>query len=159
MRPVLVGMNNPLSSRSEHALYPYPERVTGWNIWRMLADACGASRQEYLECFDRRNLVDALAWDRGIARRRGPELWRELDQRTVCLLGREVATIMCPLKFPLQPLEWYTPMGGILEDGSPARVCYIPHPSGLNHWYNEPAHRTAVGLRLEQLYTEWKNGR
>jgi hypothetical protein len=27
----------------------------------------------------------------------------------------------------------------------------VPHPGGWNSWYNEPAHRLAVGLLLEEL--------
>lgn len=156
-RPVLVGMNNPLSSKPEHALYPAPERVTGWNIWRMLHETCGMTRQEYLRAFDRRNLVDGVMWNRGLAKERAPRLWSELDGRVVAFLGREVADIMSQGVGTLEPLVWATPMGGILQDGGPARVCLIPHPSGLNHWYNNPTNRAAAALRLEQMYEDWKN--
>jgi hypothetical protein len=34
-------------------------------------------------------------------------------------------------------------------DGVRWRV--VPHPSGRNFWYNEPAHRLVVGLLLEEM--------
>src|SRR5688500_427358 len=85
-------MNNPLSTRPGHELYPAPEGCTGHRLWRMLNARTGASRQTYLECFERRNLVRGLEWDRLAARARAYEMVQELrgSGRTVVLLGQSV---------------------------------------------------------------------
>lgn len=155
MKPVLVGMNNPFSADPRLALFPAPAGVTGHRIFQMLQEVGAVkNRKEYIDGFDRRNVINSVTWDKKAARAAGPALWASLDGRTVALLGREVVDVVCPLTPKLEPLEWHVPLGSILKDGGPARVCYIPHPSGLNHWYNNRANWVAVGLRLEQMLEE-----
>lgn len=143
MRPVLVGMNNPLSEKPEHALYPMPSGATGHRIWQMLHERTGASRAAYLRAFDRRNVLDSRTWNREAARSAGLTMWLSLEGRTVVLLGREVLRAMGLGQ--TAPLEWHL---------DTQRWCYMPHPSGLNHWYNDPVNWAAASLRLEQLYEE-----
>lgn len=145
-RPVLVGQNNPYSSDPRYALAPYPVNVTGWRIWRMLNEQCGVKRAQYMRAFDRRNALTARKWDYHAARRESGGMMDTLGGRRVCVLGRDTLSAL-GLRGTVRPLEWQ-------EHRSGAQWCYVPHPSGLNLWYNDDLNRTAVGLRLEALYAE-----
>lgn len=146
-RPLLIGMNNPLSRDPEHA----PEGCTGHRLWTMLHEACGASRAEYLRAFERRNVLSGRDWSLSAARAEAETLRPLLAGRTVLLLGRGVPAA---LRYPeTEPLVWQT-QGGLLYADDPARWCYVPHPSGLNRWYNEPSNRAALGRLLAELMTK-----
>lgn len=146
LKPVLVGMNNPYSSRPEAALLPAPSGCAGWRLWRMVHDVSGVSRAEYCRTFDRRNLINTQWWDPLAARERGEALWRALEGHTVVVLGQATLASMW-LPRPLELL--WSVSGGV-------RWCYAPHPSGLNRWYNNPVNRAAVGMRLESLLEEYR---
>lgn len=145
-RPVLLGMNNPHSERSEHALFPHPSGVAGHRLWMMAHDVCGMSRAEYLRVFDRRNLLNATKWDPIEARRVAEEigLWKSLEGCSVVVLGQATHSVLWLEAAP--PLLWRLHRG--------VRWCFAPHPSGLNRWYNDPLNRLAVGYRLEELASE-----
>lgn len=145
-RPVIIGMNNPHSSDPRFALAPHPARVAGWNLWRMLQDVAGTSRAEYMRTFDRRNLLSERAWDPVAARRQSENLWESLEDHTVLVLGQSVRRVLWLQDAP--PLLWRTDRG--------VRWCLVPHPSGLNRWYNDPLHRLAVGYRLEALLERYR---
>lgn len=40
-KPLIVGMNNPLSATPEHALYPWPRGCAGHRLYEMRAAAGG----------------------------------------------------------------------------------------------------------------------
>lgn len=143
MRPVIVGMNNPLSSDPRHALWPHPPGCTGHRLWQMLNDRCGAFQNDYTEAFDRRNVLSARQWSAQAARRGAQELAPRLAGRDVVLLGSD--TIKAFALPPVPPLAWQT--GG----GAWARWIRVPHPSGRNLWFNDEVHRLATGLLLEEL--------
>lgn len=146
-RPVLIGMNNPLSSDPRYALAPYPSRVAGHRLWQMLNEVSGVGRAQYMRAFDRRNVLSSRTWDVHEARRESDGLLETLAGRKVCILGRDTLNALY-LRGTVPPLQWH-------HDGTYDLMwCYIPHPSGLNLWYNDDLHRIAVGLRLEQLYEE-----
>ena len=163
MKPILIGMNNPISTRPGHELYPAPEGCTGWRLWRMLNARTGASRIQYLDTFERRNLVVGKEWDRLAARARAYEVVQELRDsgRTVVLLGQSVREAF---HYVLE--EWHgVPVGGL-----PALLIHpqqvegvtwrqVPHPSGRNLWFNEPENRKVVELLLEELYWRYHNER
>jgi hypothetical protein len=92
MKPILIGMNNPVSTRTGHELYPLPVGCTGHRIWDMLHQRTRATMREYVEAFERRNLVTGVQWDRTKARARAYETLIELrgSGRTVVLLGNSV---------------------------------------------------------------------
>lgn len=138
-------MNNPLSSDPRYALAPYPVNVTGWRIWQMLHEHTGCHRSEYMRAFDRRNALSARHWDFNAAREQCRGLVESLRNRKLVVLGRDTLSAL-GLRGTVPPLEWQ-------HDGS-LQWCYMPHPSGLNLWYNDDLHRVAAGLRLEQLYEE-----
>lgn len=134
-------MNNPLSSRPEHALYPSPVGCTGHRLWVMLNRRTGASEEEYLEAFDRRNLLCAQTWNKAEAQDAASHLIREVRGRVVLVLGADVRDILkLPVKL-VHPQELY---------GVTWRQ--LPHPSGRNPWYNERGNREVAELLLEELY-------
>lgn len=151
-RPVLIGMNNPLSSDPRYALAPYPQGVAGHRLYQMLQAQNGARRAQYMRVFDRRNVLSARVWDVNAARRESAGLKETLGGRKVCILGRDTLNAL-HLRGTVPPLQWneYFTLG--MEDKM--TWCYVPHPSGLNLWYNDDLNWTAVGLRLEQLYEEY----
>jgi len=97
-----------------------------------LAFLCGISIPEYLNTFERINLLrdwpgkqgkgDAFFLDE--AKKVADRI--QLKGRMVVLLGKNVAKA-----FGVSQLPWMT--WAELRDG---RVAVLPHPSGLNLWYN-----------------------
>lgn len=147
-RPVLIGMNNPLSTRAGHELFPAPEGCTGHRLWTMLHDRTHASRQSYMDTFERRNLVRGIPWDRTAAKARAYEMSCEFEGtgRVVVLLGQEVRAA-----FGHPPLLIHPQVIG----GCTFRQ--LPHPSGRNRWYNDPDNLKVAELLLEELYHAYHN--
>ena len=142
-QPVIIGMNNPLSVRPEHALFPDPPGCTGWRIWQLLVKKVPwATEDLYLEAFDRRNACDRRVWDKGRASELLAEALPRLEGRTVILLGLEVQRAAGLPRLPnVIPIR---------ERGIVFRC--LPHPSGRCRWYNDPVNREMASLVLEELY-------
>jgi hypothetical protein len=140
-RPVLLGMNNPLSVRLEHALYPHPPGCTGWRIWKMLEEVTGATRLEYVRAFDRVNLVTG-AWSAEAAVLAGEALRARWRGRVVVVLGDQPRRALGLPRLFLHP---QTTLDGVTWR-------QIPHPSGRNHFYNDAGARALVGQMLAELY-------
>lgn len=159
MKPILIGMNNPLSTRPGHELYPAPEGCTGHRLWRLLNARTDASRVQYLDTFERRNLVTAKEWDRLAARARAYEMWQELKGtgRTIVLLGnsvRESFDYIARGDFSVLGAD-STGLPPLLVHPQVAGGCtwrQIPHPSGRNTWYATQENRKVVELLMEELY-------
>lgn len=142
MRAVLIGMNNPLSSDPEHALYPHPPGCTGWRIWQMLMDRRpGVTRGQYLRAFERVNLVDGREWRAAEARARARELRGALRGRVVLVLGAAPRRALELPPLLVHPQE----LGGVTWR-------QLPHPSGRCRWYNEPEARATAAALLAELY-------
>ena len=142
-KPLLLGMNNPLSDDPEFDLYPYPEGSAGWRLWKMLPE--GTTRRQYFDAFDRRNLLRARAWDVRAAREAAQALLPELDGRLVVVLGSDVrAALSLPRA---EPLSWNETAvsAGVL------RWVAFPHPSGRNHWFNQLKNMRAATRLLAEL--------
>lgn len=147
MRPLLLGMNNPLSDDPEFDLYPYPEGCTGWRLWQLLPE--GTTRHQYLAAFDRRNLLRARAWDARAARAAAAELLPRLEGRFVVVLGTQVRAALGLL--PAEPLEVRVQrVSGDVFDFDLTWLAF-PHPSGRNRWFNDPANRRAAAAALAGL--------
>lgn len=144
-RPVLLGMNNPLSADPAYALFPAPTGCTGHRIWQMLTERTGCLRQQYLDAFDRRNLVDGREWDAAESLDAALRLMDDstLDGRTVVVLGDAPRRALGLKKRLIEPIRQY---------GATWRQ--IPHPSGRCRFYNDPTARAVVALLLEELYLE-----
>lgn len=142
-RPILLGMNNPLSSNPRHALFPHPPGCTGWRIWQMLRDFCDeeVTRAQYIAAFDRRNLVDDKVWDRGKALDGVDRLIAAVRRRTVVVFGEAPRVALRLPKLLMHPQ---------IIDGVTWRQ--LPHPSGRCRWYNDPENRAVAGALLAELY-------
>lgn len=147
-------MNNPHSSDPVHALAPYPQGVAGQRLHDMLALVRPETRRAtYMRGFDRRNVLVGRDWSLRAAREVAPELWRSLEGRRVVLLGQAVLdAFRLP---PTTPLVWHRPEYLLLDEPGPALWCLVPHPSGLNRWYNDELNRVLTGLRLEEELERW----
>lgn len=142
MRPVLLGMCNPLSGDPEHALYPHPEGCTGHRVYAMLREVSpDVTRQSYLRGFDRRNLVAVRAWSMTAGRTFAAALKASLEPACeVAVLG---AATWSALRLPRT--EWL----GRYDDYEYCVTWYrVPHPSGLNRWYNDAGNRLAAARLL-----------
>ena len=146
-KPVLIGMNNPLSTDPEHALYPYPPGSTGHRIWKMLKARTGVLRVEYLRTFDRRNLVESRTWNanKRFLMARANAMIPSLQGCTVVVFGNAVREAFGLPRHLVHPLE----SRGVLWR-------QLPHPSGRSLWYNDPGHVRVAELLLEELYREYK---
>lgn len=150
MKPVLIGMNNPLSSMDGHQLYPHPDGCTGHRIYEMLRERLpDVRRGQYLTAFDRRNLVTGQSFSKVLAKQEADRMYAEFwgTKRTVVLLGEEVRRAFGHPRLLVEPQM----IGGCTWR-------QIPHPSGRNLWFNDPAHRKLVGLLLEELYENYRRG-
>ncbi len=146
MRPLLIGQAPGPNTDPDMPLYPVPSRCAGGR----LASYMGLSRGEYLKTFERINL---LPYYPGKVKRddKFPMLPAKLAAaavrpllagRTVVLVGRNVANAFV-LDPSLQFHRWYNCVARqrpclIAKDPFMMRTAIIPHPSGRNHWYNDP---------------------
>lgn len=148
MKPILVGMVNPISVKPEHALYPAPEGCTGHRIFRMLKSRVPeVTERQYLEAFVRLNLCIG-EWEPAAARRSATVIASTAPiGTTIVLFGREVQKAF-GLKDPPDVLPR---RGDDLFVGVPIFRC-LPHPSGRCRWYHDPLQREAASLLLEELY-------
>ena len=145
-RPVaVVGMNHPLYTDPRKALWPDPGS-SGGHLYEMLRSRTGCTVQDYLQTFQRFNLVSGPRWDdmQGLAswQRMEADLIENFD--CIILLGRAVRRC-----------------AGIRATDeiiiTPNLIC-LPHPSGLNRWYNDPINRAVVEILLEEVYTRAVGG-
>lgn len=145
VRPVLLGMNNPLHADPKYALFPHPPGCTGWRIWQMLRSRVPeCTRGDYLETFDRRNLVNSVHWSAEQAREAAGQLKTALRGRVVVVLGTTVRIALGLPQVLIHPQE---------IEGVTWRQ--IPHPSGRNLFYNDEVNRSLVAMLLESLYREY----
>jgi hypothetical protein len=152
-KPLLIGMNNPISTRPGHELYPAPEGCTGHRLWRMLNVRTSASRQSYMDSFERRNLVRGLEYDRKMGNMRAAATVAELQGsgRVVVLLGQAVREAFDrALDGALPPLLIHP------QEAVGCTWRQVPHPSGRNLFYNDAANAKLVELLMEELYNEYR---
>lgn len=104
----------------------------------------GMGLQAYERTFERRNVLPTGEWGRKKARRRGPKIRRQLAGRTVIALGNEVWGAL-----DLGERPKFVGAGVVTEEGS--LYYFLPHPSGLNRFYNEDKNRLSVGRFLRRM--------
>ena len=126
-------------------LFPLPESSSGGRLLRVI----GWSMKDYLMRFDRVNLFPThrTKWDDSEARERADALTHSVleEERLTdfVVFGVRVTKAFRRDLFPiLQSLGFW---GGTLTS--------VPHPSGLNPWYNDLTNRASVrrlfsGFRL-----------
>lgn len=142
-RPLIVGMNNPISLDPKYALYPTPRGCAGNRLYEMLREMIpSVTMMDYVRRFDRINLVSG-PWSAGKARERALELLPTLVGRRVVLLGRGVqSAFRASSSMPVARV--------LTEDG--ITFYLLPHPSGRNLQYNDQSVRLLAGRILRQLY-------
>lgn len=106
----------------------------------------GKTDEDYLNSFDRRNLLTSMEDDPAEAAKRFKSTLLSGDQ--VVLLGEAVRRSLDLPKMLIHPLT---------VDGITYRQ--IPHPSGRNRFYNDPALKFLVGDMLRSLLEERKGDR
>lgn len=134
MKPVILGMN----SKTGEALGLLPTTGAGARLWR----CTGFTLREYLDSFDRMNLLEEPEWDRNAAKESAKRVRERLRGRTVIVLGSQAWTALSLSKrLPFDPCE--------TSEGT--RWFLLPHPSGKNLWYNEEANRDRVRSFFEEF--------
>lgn len=135
-RVLLVGESNPHSSDPRHALHPHPPGAAGSRLCKIL----GMQPCEYLEKFDRVNLLRTAEWSPVKARNAA----RKLTHRRRILLGARVAAA--------HGIKFYPFCRFTLEDD--VRVLILPHPSGRCRIWNDRtafvSAREAIGRFMEE---------
>lgn len=133
-------MNNPLSDDPGYALWPDPPGCTGHRLWQLTSARTGATPLDYTGTFGRMNLVVNQMWSMPAARQRweeiGPELHKQHD--ILLLLGDSVRRAVGGTMLP--------------QIGRRGGVATLPHPSGLNRWYNDALNRAVAEILMEELY-------
>jgi len=143
MRPILLGMNNPQSAEPSMALWPDPPGCAGHRLWVI----SGMGRTEWLEMFERRNLLDSTRWVQAEGEKSADRMRGELRDRVVVMCGVDVAR--CVEGLPRGLFCWHRPMsGGVEGQGWWAR---IPHPSGKCRDWNDPIVVECARIFLEEL--------
>lgn len=148
MKPILIGQNNPVSTLPGYELYPLPRGCSGNRLYEMLrARVPEVTMRQYVDTFERRNLVRGVDYDGTRARARAHEIAVELGGtgRTVVLLGQEVRKAFGHPPVLIHPQE----IGGCTWR-------QLPHPSGRNTWYSVPKNIKVAELLMEELYNDYR---
>ena len=137
-RPLIVGESNPYPCAP---LAPDFPNSSGARLLRMINEAGTMYLSEYEHAFDRRNLC-RRNWSDRVAERSGRILRGELKEGdVVVLLGHKVRRAV-----GVPPVDTF---GTLILHG--VTFYCVPHPSGLNRLYNDPAVRRHVGRLLLEL--------
>ena len=131
---IIIGMDNP---QGNDPLSTVPVGGTGHRLWQLAAARTGITEEEWLLRIDRRNLC-AGKWSPAEAQIAADAMRSELEGQVVIALGMEVSAC---LGLSGAVLTWHPTESWVR----------IPHPSGLNRWYNDPAHEAAVQILLEDI--------
>lgn len=158
-RVLLLGEDNPQSSDDQYALYNYPPNCAGHRLQKIF----GLDDETYLALW-RANLCNPR-WNAKKARERAVELYRRDNPWTLIIcLGRKVTDVM----FARSTTALVAPDFGMFETRhalcsadvrgvapTPSmRFLSLPHPSGRNQVWNNPAARTQARLLLREAAPE-----
>jgi len=144
MRFVLIGQAPSRKGRPGMALQRGPTT-------KKIVDLLGMEKERYLKCFERVNLLECFpgrreaskgdSFPRKEASQRARILKERYRGRSVLFVGIGVARV-----FGMKggPLEW--------REVEPfRRAAILPHPSGLNRWWNEEENRDAARSFMADL--------
>jgi len=136
MKPLLIGQAPGPNTDPDMPLAPFPRSSAGGR----LAEFAELTPMEYLQLFDRTNLLQAFPgrtkrddkWPAGHASIAAAAMKPLLGGRTLILVGRNVAEAF---GYPAQHLdfhEWF------FDPKWQYKVSVVPHTSGRSHWYRRP---------------------
>lgn len=138
-RVLIVGEHNPHSRDDRHALHPHPPGAAGARLCKIL----GMAPCEYLETFDRVNLLKTAKWDR----KKAHDAAQNLTHARRILLGANVAAAH-GLKFlPFERFQLYT----FGPRPTTTDVLVLPHPSGRCRIWNDKASTEAARAAVKQF--------
>lgn len=135
----LVGEHNPYGSDPSMALYPLPENAAGDRLCRKVL---GMTHYEYLQKFERRNLLQTRdgRWSAPLAREAAQKVLREANGAPLVLLGARVAAA-----FGLPSLPF------IVRRQLPSPILVLPHPSGRCRVWNDARNFERARACLREL--------
>ncbi len=122
-----------------------------------LAKLCGITHEQFLEKFSTINLLKTYPGRNGkgdrfpmkAAQRAAVKMW--VGSRAFCGYDRVIIVGAATVRaFPFskaeaQPCTWM---------GHAKWLAFLPHPSGVNHWYNNPSNRQRAERFLRELVKE-----
>lgn len=119
-------------------------------IGARIAEYAGVTVDEYRAMTYRANLLAAWpgdAWPAAVAQASAEAMLHLMMEQRTILLGQRVAVAF---GLRLAPLMTWRP----LVDDHPAygEVAILPHPSGLNRWWNDPENRAAARRFLRDAF-------
>jgi hypothetical protein len=145
----LVGEAPGPRTRADCPFYPYPPNSAAGRLLAIL----GWTRSKYLLTFARINLLSEWpgpSFPVAKARECVPLVVSTMHPRPMLLMGKGVAAAFGVSE--LAPLTLYTVPLPHEELGTVfARIAIVPHTSGRNLWYNDPANRDAVREFIDSL--------
>lgn len=140
----LIGETNPYQRDPEdsirYAMYPDPPESAGGRFCELIL---GMEQRDYLRAFERRNLL-AGPWEgRGVTERARASAacltWEMAEGDQVLLLGAKVVDAFFPGE-GWEPFACYHvppgPFGHHRVSGPFIHFVALPHPSGLNRYWN-----------------------
>lgn len=126
---VIVGMN---STSTDNALVPDKPNSSAQRMINIVNEFFPGSmdHKRWLK-FDRKNVLTYPVWDLKRAKKSAVELRPYLEDKNVLILGRETMRAL-GLFYRSSNIGWWQrgPKG--------MHFCNMPHPSGLNRYYNDP---------------------
>lgn len=154
---LFVGLDNPQSSDPRYALFPRPANCAGANLLKMMrmADTEFTERQ-YIN-IPKTNLFPVGRWPTV----GGKSSWIVAAARLlveqlvgsgshVVLFGSDVRDAVISsalLTKPPKEMEWVRNV----ENSRGFNLCWLPHPSGRNRWYNARGRKKRVGSFLLEV--------
>ena len=162
-RTLLVGLDNTNKHARtwRQALLPFPRGSAGQRLSAMLEERHPHfTRAHYLSEFDRINLYPFGRCANGkgstaMDRKMGEWLWAYADDKRyedVVLLGPRIWSALQP-KVGAAPFD-FGHVSRVMKPGRTVRFHLVPHPSGRNTKYNDPAYRRAAADLLLSLIGE-----
>ncbi|QNH71870.1 hypothetical protein P9VFCI_157 [Rhizobium phage P9VFCI] len=147
-RTVLLGMNNP---DPKDAFSTKKPGASGARLLSFINEYLIVEANETLvdgtlfeECFQRRNIIDDSDWSFSQARHNKDNVLWSVEMRRVIVFGKGPVEA---LSLDLNDFEWKAIATTVW--------CKMPHPSGLNRYYNDSEVRVRAG---KILYEEMQNG-
>lgn len=144
-RPVLLGLDDPISAAPNFPLFPTP----GSPGHKLLLTVQGVDPEftetDYLRYFERITLCPTYPATKDPVERRN--LW---TQMTSLYRGRIVVCMGKPV-WALSGMDEGSPYGVLYPYPPLMLLAWLPHPSAKNRFYNSETNRNAVGNFLRSL--------